>query len=128
MEIQYPEEFGIDSDGKPKLRIQCKCGSFAYTHSRRRKSGMEIHYYSCIGCCSRVTFDPEDGIPRGTLADTETRKLRLLLTQTVARLKTKGKLEEFRAKTNKRFIMIGYLGKKELVKISAIAEKVEKGS
>lgn len=87
-----------------------------------------IHSYVCTGCCSRVTFDPEDGIPRGILADTETRKLRVLLSQTITRIKAKGKYEEYREKTNRRFIMIGYLGKKELKKLYALADGIEKGS
>lgn len=127
MDIQYPEEFGIDQNGEPKLRIKCKCGEYAYQRSRWRKTGY-LHYYSCSGCAARVTFDPDDGIPRGTLADTETRRLRLRLTQAIMKLKRIGKYDAFRAKTNKRFIMVGYLGKKELNKLISLVIEVEEGS
>lgn len=127
MEIQYPEEYGINQDGEPKLRIQCKCGEYAYQRSRRRKTG-ELHYYSCTGCAARVSFDPADGIPRGTLADTETRKLRLRLTGAIMKLKRMGLYETFREKTNKRFIMVGYLGKKELNKLITLVVGLIEGS
>lgn len=127
MEIQYPEEFGIDQNGEPKLRIKCKCGEYAYQRSRRRKTG-ELHYYSCTGCAARVSFDPLDGIPRGTLADTETRNLRRKLSMGISKLKRFGLYEQFREKTKKRFIMIGYLGKKELNKLNALVEGLLEGS
>lgn len=75
-----------------------------------------------------MSFDPLDGIPRGTLADTETRNLRRKLSMGISKLKRFGLYEQFREKTKKRFIMIGYLGKKELTKLNALVEGLIEGS
>lgn len=46
----------------------------------------------------------------------------------ISKLKRFGLYEQFREKTKKRFIMIGYLGKKELNKLNALVEGLIEGS
>lgn len=116
------------SSATVKLRIACKCGQYAYQHVRNRGGGEQMHYYVCVGCQKRVTYNPEDGMPRGELADVETRRLRANLAKAINRLKVKGLYGTFRDKTNKRYIRIGLIGKKELKKLHDLVLCIEKGS